>query len=85
MPARVAVDDLGTVVRDCGRGEVLRPDEEDGHVCVNQVLQNDLRHSIGHREVVHLVHNFKSIYRLMGVSENWGTLFWGPYNTDPTI
>ena len=20
----------------------------------------------------------------MGVSENWGTLFWGPYNKDPT-
>ena len=21
----------------------------------------------------------------MGVSENWGTLFWGLYNKDPTI
>ena len=20
----------------------------------------------------------------MGLSESWGTLFWGPYNTDPT-
>ena len=23
--------------------------------------------------------------RHMGLSENWGTLFWGPYNEDPTI
>ena len=23
--------------------------------------------------------------RKMEVSENWGTLFWGPYNKDPTI
>ena len=21
----------------------------------------------------------------LGVSENWGTLFWGPYKKDPTI
>ena len=21
----------------------------------------------------------------MGLSENWGALFWGPYNKDPTI
>ena len=29
---------------------------------------------------------FKEFRRVVsGVSENWGTLFWGPYNEDPTI